>query len=406
MTNKERPFLPYGRQTIEEDDVAAVVAALTADFLTTGPLVDAFEAELARVTGARHAVACSNGTAALHLAALALGLGPDDAVIVPSVTFVATANAARYVGAEVIFADVDPDTGIMGPAELEAALIRMGDEGVTPTAVFPVAFAGQRADPIALEGLAQKHRLHLVTDACHALGTTFNGDGVRVTMGDARHAAMEVFSFHPVKTIAMGEGGAVTTNDSDLADRLRRFRNHGLVRDPDAFHNRADARDADGRLNPWYYEVSEPGFNYRVSDINCALGLSQLRKLKRFTARRAELAARYDRLIGGLAPVVRPLSRIPGCMPAWHLYAVLMDFEAAGLTRAEVMARLKAAGVGTQVHYFPVHRQPYYANRYGRQSLPGADAYYARTLSLPLFPAMADDDVDRVVDALGKVLGG
>lgn len=408
MTDAERPSLPYGRQTIEEDDVAAVVAALTADFLTTGPMVDAFEAELARVTGARHVVACANGTAALHLAALALGLGPNDAVIVPSVTFVATANAARYVGAEVIFADVNPDTGIMGPAELEAALIRAGDEGLRPAAVFPVALAGQRADPIALEDLAQKHRLHLVTDACHALGTTFNRDGVSVTTGDARHAAMEVFSFHPVKTIAMGEGGAVTTNDRDLADRLRRFRNHGLVRDSEAFHNRADAYDADGKVNPWYYEVTEPGFNYRVSDINCALGLSQLKKLKRFTARRAELAERYDRLIGALAPQVcshvRPLARIPGCTPAWHLFAVLIDFKAAGLSRAEVMERLKAAGVGTQVHYFPVHRQPYYVNRYGRQSLPGADAYYARTLSLPLFPAMADEDVDRVVDALREAL--
>lgn len=379
--------------------------ALTHDFLTTGPAVDAFEEALAKETGARHAIACANGTAALHLTALALGLGKDDAVVVPSVTFVATANAARFAGAEVLFADVDPDTGLMGPAELEAALIRAEDEGLDPKAVYPVALTGQRADPIAIRDLAEKNNLTVVTDACHALDTRFDHDGVTIRAGEAKHAAMEVFSFHPVKTIAMGEGGAVTTNDAALADRLRLFRNHGITREPGSFRNRNDAFSANGEANPWYYEMLSLGFNYRVSDINCALGLSQLKKLARFTERRRALAERYDALIGKLAPVVKPVARVPGCTPAWHLYAVLIDFDGAGVDRAAVMARLKDAGIGAQVHYYPVHRQPYYRDRYGDQALPGADAYYARTLSLPLFPAMADDDVDYVVDTLERALG-
>jgi UDP-4-amino-4,6-dideoxy-N-acetyl-beta-L-altrosamine transaminase len=396
--------LPYGRQTIEDDDIAAVAEVLARDLLTTGPAVEAFEGELARITGARHAVACANGTAALHLASLALGLGSDDAVIVPSVTFVATANGARLAGAEVFFADVDPDTGLMGPAELEAAMIRAMDEGVRPRAVYPVALTGQRADPIAIREVADHHRLKVVTDACHALGTRFNHDGATVRAGDCHHAVMEVFSFHPVKTIAMGEGGAITTNDQSVADRLRLFRGHGIRRDSGAFRNHSDAHGPDGGVNPWYYEMQALGLNYRVSDINCALGLSQLKKLDRFAARRAALAARYDALIGELAPAVRPIGRVPGCAPAWHLYAVLIDFDVAGVDRATVMNRLKDKGIGTQVHYYPVHRQPYYVDRYGKQSLPGADAYYARTLSLPLYPAMKDDDVDYVIGALAEVL--
>ena len=405
VTAPSSRLLPYGRQTIEDDDIAAVVEVLAHDMLTTGPAVEAFEGELARITGARHAIACANGTAALHLAALALGLGPDDAVIVPSVTFVATANAARLAGAEVFFADVNPETGLMGPAELEAAMIRAMDEGTRPTTVFPVALTGQRADPIAIREVADHHRLKVVTDACHALGTRFNHDGVTVTAGDCHHAVMEVFSFHPVKTIAMGEGGAITTNDQSVADRLRLFRNHGIRRDAGAFRNHRDAHAPDGSVNPWYYEMQALGLNYRVSDINCALGLSQLKKLDRFAARRAALAARYDSMIGDLAPLVRPIGRVPGCEPAWHLYVVLIDFDSAGTDRATVMNRLKQAGIGTQVHYYPVHRQPYYVDRYGRQSLTGADAYYARTLSLPLYPAMADDDVDVVIAALAESLG-
>ena len=391
-------FLPYGRQSIDESDIAAVEAALRGAFLTTGPAVAAFEAEFARATGAVHAVSCSSGTAALHLAALALGLGEGDIVIVPTVTFLATANAARYVGAEVRFADVDPDTGLLTPDTLTGAVDAAEKAGRGAVkSVFPVHLNGQVCDMEALAGVAHRAGWTIVEDACHALGGA--------AVGDCRHSDMAVFSLHPVKTITAGEGGVITTRQAALASRLFRMRNHGIVREPDGFQEAGQAFDTDGVANPWYYEMPEPGFNYRLSDIHAALAASQLRRLAGFVARRQALAARYDRLLGGLAPVVRPTRRFGESAPALHLYVVLIDFDAIGRSRAGVMRRLRDAGIGTQVHYLPVHRQPYYRARYGNLYLPGADAYYARALSLPLFPAMADSDVDRVVDALAAVIG-
>jgi len=216
---------------------------------------------------------------------------------------------------------------------------------------------------------------------------------------------MAVFSFHPVKTIAMGEGGAITTNDPVLKERLTRFRNHGMTRDPAALRNRALAFDSDGKANPWYYEMPEPGYHYRATDIQCALGLSQLKKLDRFAERRRALMGRYRRLLAPLAPVVRMAPAPTDCTPAWHLCSVLIDFAAAGRTRAQVMAALRERGIGTQVHYIPVHLQPYYRRRYGDLTLPGAEAYYARCLSLPLFPGMADGDAERVAEALAAAVG-
>jgi UDP-4-amino-4,6-dideoxy-N-acetyl-beta-L-altrosamine transaminase len=388
-------FLPYGRQTIEDDDVAAVVEALRADYLTTGPRVDAFEAAFAETVGSAHAVACSSGTAALHLAMLALDVKPGDAVIAPAITFAATANCARYQGAEVVFADVDPETGLMTPETLEAALGRL--DGRRLAAVLPVHLAGATVDLPAIKRLAGD--APLVEDACHALGTTMRFGNVAEQVGDGRHGAMACFSFHPVKTITTAEGGMVTTNDARVAERLRLIRSHGIVRDPGAFRVRP------AEPEPWAYEMQALGYNYRLPDLLCALGLSQLAKLSRFTAKRRALAARYRALLGPLAPLVRAVAPPDGCDPALHLFVVLIDFEAAGLSRAAVMAGLAAKGIGSQVHYIPVHRQPYYLDRYGDLALPGADAYYARCLSLPLYPGMADDDPERVVGALAEVLG-
>jgi UDP-4-amino-4,6-dideoxy-N-acetyl-beta-L-altrosamine transaminase len=382
-------ILPYGRQTIDEADISAVAEALRSDFLTTGPRVEAFEAAFARVVDAPHAVACANGTAALHLAMLALKVGPGDAVIVPSVTFLATANCASYVGAKVVFADVDPASGLMTPDTLAEAMTRVGDAQLR--AVLPVHLRGDVCDLAALEVLARSVGAVLVEDAPHALGSTMRFGAVAETAGDARHSAMATVSFHPVKTIATGEGGMITTRDGDLAARLRALRSHGMNRPPGA--------------EPWVYEMAEPGFNYRLPDILCALGLSQLTKLPAFVARRRALTAAYERALAPLAPMVVPAARPAHSNPALHLMAVRIDFVAAGRTRAQVMAALAERGVGSQVHYIPVHTQPYYRALNPGLHLPGAQAWYETCLSLPLFPGMADGDVERVVDALAEALG-
>ena len=382
------PFLPYGRQTIEDDDVAAVATALRADFLTTGPTVEAFETAFKHKVGAEHAIAVANGTATLHLAMLALGVGEGDVCIAPSVTFLATANCARYVGAEVVFADVDPDSGLMTPETLAEALRRAGDRRVK--AVLPVHLRGDVCDLPGLRDLAAGAGAVLVEDAPHALGSVATFDGVAHPVGDGAYSAFASFSFHPVKTLATGEGGMLTTNDAGLAARARSLRGHGMVRPVGA--------------EPWVYEMPELGFNYRIPDVLCALGISQLAKLDRFVARRRTLAALYAEKLAPLAPRVRLATRPTWSDPALHLLTVLIDFEALGTTRLAVVEALKAQGVGSQVHYIPVHTQPYYQARYDALDLPGSDAWYARCLTLPLYPTMADGDVERVVEALAGAL--
>lgn len=391
------PFLPYGRQTIEDDDVHAMAAALRADLLTTGPLVERFEGALAEAVGARHAVVCSNGTAALHMAVAAAGLKAGEAVVVPAITFVATANAARYQGADVIFADVDPASGLMTAETLAEALSRAGGRRVR--AVLPVHLCGHPAEMPAIRKLADEASAVVIEDACHAIGTTTPWGKV----GAGKKSAMTCFSFHPVKTICTGEGGAVTTNRADIAERLRRVRNHGATRDPESFVCKDLAFD-DGQTNPWWYEQQELGWNYRLPDINCALGLSQLRKLDRFVTRRAALAARYRILLEPLAPRVRIVPQPEGVNSALHLFVVRIDFAAVGKSRRQVMEDLRARGVGTQVHYIPVPWQPYWRALNGEQELPGAKAWYEACLSLPLYPSMGDADPRRVVDALTEVL--
>ncbi len=395
-------FLPYGRQSIDDADIAAVAAVLRGDWLTQGPAVEAFERALAERLEAPHAVASANGTAALHLASLALGLGPGDAVVVPAITFLATANAPHHTGAEVVFADVDPETGLMGLDHAEDAVARARRTGLRVRALFPVHYAGQCADVAGLGAYAREGGFAVVEDACHALGAVA-ADGRPV--GACADSTLATFSFHPVKTIAAGEGGATTTADAGLAERMRRLRNHGMARHPAPLEDAAAAFDADGAPNPWYYEMAEPGFNHRLTDIQSALALSQLGRLDRFVARRATLMNRYAERLAPLAPAVALLARSPTGRPAWHLAAVRIDFVGLGRPRAAVMADLRARGIGSQVHYIPVHRQPYWRRRNGDLSLPGADLFYARQLSLPLFPDMADGDVDRVVEALAGALG-
>jgi UDP-4-amino-4,6-dideoxy-N-acetyl-beta-L-altrosamine transaminase len=394
-------FLPYGRQLIEDDDIAAVVEVLRGEYLTTGPAVARFETALAQKVNAGHAVVCANGTAALHMAARALNLGSGTRIIVPAVTFLATASAPHMNGAEIVFADVDPQTGLMRPQDLSEAISRGGPAD----AVFNVHLNGQCGDVEGIAALARGRGMKIVDDACHTLGASYvDGDGAISRIGANAFADLSVFSFHPVKAIAMGEGGAVTTNDPDIAKRLVRARNHGMTREPLDFQNHGDAFDADGKANPWYYELTEPEFNWRANDIQCALGLSQLAKLDRFLARRRAIAACYDTLLAPYAPMLRPTARTHACLPAWHLYAARIDFEAAGISRAALMRALAQDGIGTQVHYFPVYRQPYYAAQHGQARLAGAEHYYAHALSLPLSACMDEDDARRVVDALVRHL--
>ena len=399
-------FLPYCRQTIDEGDIASVVEVLRGPWLTTGPKVDAFEAAFARHVGAAHAVACSSGTAALHLTALALELGEGDQVIVPSVTFAATANAVRFVGAEVIFADVDAESGLMTANTLEAALSKARPERLK--AVFVVHLAGGTVEVPAIRRLLDERAsgVRVVEDACHALGGTYpGGSGRLVPVGSHPLSAAAIFSLHPAKAMTTGEGGIVTTEDARCARRLRALRNHGFIREAGDFAQDDMAFAPDGRPNPWYHELHELGFNYRITDIQCALGLSQLEKLDTFVARRRELVNLYDELLQPLAPIVMPMARAGEGAPGWHLYSARIDFRAAAVDRGTLMRTLTESGVGTQVHYIPLHLQPYYRRLCGDCDLPGAVAYYERTLSLPLFPAMTDDDAARVVAALAACLG-
>ncbi|MHB1218290.1 MAG: UDP-4-amino-4,6-dideoxy-N-acetyl-beta-L-altrosamine transaminase [Alphaproteobacteria bacterium] len=398
-------MIPYGRQAIDDDDVAAVAAALRSDLLTTGPIVERFEKAFAARVDAPYASVCSSGTAALHLAALALDITRGQAAIVPAITFAATANAIRYVGGEVVFADVDPDTGLMTASHFEDAIQRARHQAPEHVlrAVLPVHLNGQSADMRAIADIAERHGLAIVEDACHAIGGTQEGAGrIESPIGSCTLSAMAMFSGHPVKTFAMGEGGILTTRDPRLKQRLDRLRNHGIERNSAAFTEPSQALDLRGQPNPWYYELAELGFNYRASDIHCALGLSQLGKLDHFVARRRALVAAYDEALSPLRPKVRLVKTAGIGLPAWHVAAALIDFS--GTERATVMRRLKADGIGSQVLYIPVYRHPYYRARYGEIRLPGAERYYASALAIPLFPTMPDHMPARVAAALGRAL--
>ncbi|HEX2469974.1 MAG TPA: DegT/DnrJ/EryC1/StrS family aminotransferase [Candidatus Limnocylindrales bacterium] len=375
-----RTMLPYARQSIDDSDIDAVAAALRSDWLTTGPRVPAFEQGLTGVTGARHAVAFSSGTAALHGAAAAAGLGPGDEAITTPMTFVATANAVVYMGAEPRFADVDPGTLLIDPERVAAA--------VTPQtrALLPVDYAGQPADYRALREIADAAPagpLTIIADASHSLGATRDGRPVG-TLAD-----MTVLSLHPAKIMTTGEGGAVLTDREDLAERLRRFRNHGIGTEL------AARRD-------WTYDMVELGYNYRLTDIGAALGSSQLERMETFLATRRRLAARYlERLAGHElldVPVVEE-----GADPAWHFAFVQLRLDQLRVGRAEIYRALRAEGIGVNVHYIPVHRHTFYRERFPDVSVPVAEAAYERLLTLPLFPAMTSADLDDVVVALDKV---
>ncbi len=383
-------MIPYGRQNIDDSDIQAVVEVLRSDYLTQGPWVPRFEAALAAYCGVPHAVAMNSATSALHLACLALGLGPGDQLWTTPNTFVASANCARYCGAQVDFVDIDPATYNLSVSALAAKLADAARKAALPKIVVPVDFAGQPCELAEIAELARRYGVKLLEDASHAVGAEYRGGKV----GDCRYADITVFSFHPVKVITTGEGGMAFTRDPELARRMARLRTHGISRDP-----------ADMNVPPpgeWYYEQIELGYNFRMTDLQAALGWSQLKRLPAFIARRQALAAEYDRLLAGL-PVQRPRQH-PDGRSSWHLYVVCLNNSSAA-RRREVFRALRAAGIGVNVHYIPVHTQPYYRQLgFKRGDFPVAEAYSDRCLSLPLHPGLTDADQDAVVAALSRVL--
>ena len=380
-------MIPYGRQDISQDDIDAVVAVLRSDFLTQGPVVPAFEAAICAATGAAHAVAVNSATSALHIACLALGLGPGDLLWTVPNTFVASANVGLLCGAEVDFVDIDPDTYCMCARKLAIRLEAAAQAGRLPRVIMPVAFAGQSADMARIAALARPHGVAIIEDASHAIGATYRGRPV----GCGDHADITVFSFHPVKIVTTAEGGAAVTQDAELAYRMGLYRSHGVTRDP----ARMVAAQGQGG---WYYEQVALGLNYRMTELQAALGLSQMGRLAEFVTRRHALAARYDRLLAGLA-VSRP-AQDPSGYSALHLYPVQVA------DRARVFAGLRAAGIGVNVHYIPVHTQPFWQGRgYARGQFPVAEAYYDHAISLPLYAGLTDADQDQVVAALAALVG-
>lgn len=374
-------FLPYGRQSVDEDDIQAVIEVLRSDFLTTGPAVTRFEEALSTASTAEHAVAVNSGTSALHAMYFAAGLEPGDEIITTPLTFAATANAALYLGATVRFVDVEPDTGNLDPQLVEQAIT------ARTRLIVPVDFAGHPAEYDPLQEVVDKHGLMMVADAAHSLGATYKGRNVGTLA-----SATEV-SFHPVKPVTTAEGGAVLTNDPDIAAKARIFQTHGITK----VREEMDADDE----GAWWYEQHHLGFNYRLTDVQAALGTSQLVRLGKFIQRRREIANLYDEALAGLEAILLPARR-PYVESGWHLYVVRVADPA---LRRPLFEALRSQNIGVQVHYIPVYYHPYYRQLgYRRGLAPNAEAFYDRAISLPIFPSMADSDVIRVVDAIAHSL--
>lgn len=382
--------IPYGRQDIRDEDVAAVEAVLRSDWLTQGPLIPRFEEAVAARCGATHAVAVNSATSALHVACMALDLKPGEHLWTTPNTFVASANCGRYCGASVDFVDIERSSLNLDPVALAAKLDQAEKAGALPKVVVAVDFAGLSCDMAAIRVLADRYGFRIIEDASHAIGGHYQGRPI----GNGRHADITVFSFHPVKIITTGEGGMALCNDAELAERMARLRSHGIRRD-------AATQAAEG---PWYYEQSELGFNYRMTDIQAALGLSQLARLDDYVAARRRLADRYDHLLAGL-PLQTPW-RDAQAGSAWHLYVIrLEDAALARPGRRAVFEHLRAAGIGVNVHYIPVHLQPDYRRLgFAPGDFPVAEDYYARTITLPLYPGLSDAEQDRVVAELTEAL--
>lgn len=384
-------MIPYGRQDIQPQDIEAVLDVLRSDFLTQGPVLPRFERAAAAKAGARHALAVNSATSALHLACLALGLGPGDRLWTSPVTFVASANCGLYCGAEVDFVDIDPHSYNLCPRELAQKLESAERAGRLPKVLVAVHLCGQSCDMAAIRELGDRYGFRIIEDASHAIGGKYRGHYI----GDCRYSDITIFSFHPVKIITTAEGGMALTNDDALAQRMDLLRSHGITRDPARMTHESDG--------PWYYQQVELGFNFRMTELQAALGLSQLERLDAYVARRNALAERYDSLLAGL-PLTVPRQH-PDCYSSRHLYVIRLRTDEISRTHRAVFESMREQGVGVNLHYIPVHTQPYY-QRMGFKAgdFPRAEQYYREAITLPLFPAMSDDQQAAVVDALRKAL--
>ena len=385
-------MIPYGRQDITQTDIDAVVGVLQSDFLTQGPMVPRFEQSVAQHVGATHALAVNSATSALHIACLALGLGPGDRLWTTPITFVASANCALYCGADVDFVDIDPRTYNLCPQALALKLEQAEREGTLPKVVVPVHLCGQPCDMQAIHALAKRYGFKIIEDASHAIGGKYQGEFI----GNSRYSDITVFSFHPVKIITTAEGGMALTNDEALANKMALLRSHGITRDPAQM-----TREADG---PWYYQQIDLGFNYRMTELQAALGVTQMERLDQYVARRHQLARRYDDLLTGL-PVTAPWQHADS-YSGLHLYVIRLQLDKIQKTHRQVFEALRELGIGVNLHYIPVHTQPYYERMgFKPDDFPQSQTYYQEAISIPMFQTMSDEQQDEVIQALKKSLG-
>ena len=378
-------MIPYGKQWIDDDDIKSMVEVLQSDWITTGPKIDEFERAVTAFTSSEYAIAVSSGTAALHAAMFAIDVRSDDEVIVPAMTFAATANCVVFQGGTPIFADIDPDMLLINPTDVERKITEK------TKAIIAVDYTGHPADYDVLEQITNEYGLFLIADACHAIGGAYKGRPV------GSLADLSTFSFHPVKHITTGEGGAITTNNEKFARRMRIFRNHGITTD---HRQRAEQ-------GSWFYEMIDLGYNYRITDFQCALGMSQLKKLPQWVGRRQKIARQYDEAFEN-NEYIQPLSVRTNVSHAYHLYVVRVLFSQLSIDRTALFSKLREKGIGTNVHYIPVHLHPFYQKKFGTKAVlcPIAETAYKEILSLPIFPRMSDEDVDEVIDSLSEIIGG
>lgn len=374
-------MIPYGRQWIEEDDIQAVIEVLKSDYLTTGPKVQEFEKTVAEYVGAKYAVAVSNGTAALHATCFAAGIKSGDEVITTPITFAASSNCVLYCGGKAVFADIEADTYNIDPNDIVRKITNK------TKAIIPVHFAGQPCNMDKINEIAKQYNLIVIEDAAHALGADYKGKKIG-SISD-----MTIFSFHPVKHITTGEGGMITTNDKDLYDKLILFRTHGITRDSEFMTHNEGA---------WYYEQLDLGFNYRITDIQCALGISQMKKLDKFVTRRKEIANKYNQAFKNVQNIILP-KQSNNCNSSWHLYVI----QILNKDRKQVFDKLRQLGIGVNVHYIPVYKHPYYQNSgYSKTACANAENYYKHAISIPIFPKMTDEEVDYVIENIKAIIGG